>query len=210
MSAMTMCPQILTPFKDRPYKFVLRDEYVKGNNPKKIPSIRGTYYHGKPATRRVLEHFVRTTPVVSRCDHPLCLSRRMIVPKREPGTPKDSPPTSYRVTMNALINKCLKPTASQTPLAADEFKKLHHYEYFLNLDGSQAYWSIPVDEETKGLLAFQTHESVFAWGRLTMGAMSSSAIQQAAYNEILDKYLRLKSDIGLLAMQMISPQAPIL
>ena len=91
--------------------------------------------------------------------------------------------------MNALINKCLKPTASQTPLAADEVKKLHHCTYYLNLDGSQAYWSIPVDKETKGLLAFQTHEGVFAWDRLTMGAMPSSAVHQAAYNEILDTYL---------------------
>jgi hypothetical protein len=182
-------PKILTPYKDKPYKFELRDEYVKGNNPRKIPTVRATYYHGKPATRKVLEHFVRTTPVVSKCDHPRCLSRLVIVPKREPGSPKDSAPTSYRITMNALINKCLKPTASQTPLAADEVKKLHHCKYFLQLDGSQAYWSIPIDDETRGLLAFQTHEGVFAWDRLTMGAMPSSAVQQAAYNEILDTYL---------------------
>jgi hypothetical protein len=182
-------PKVLTPFVDNPFKFVLRDEYVTGPRPKAIPSIRATYYHGKPATRRVLEHFVRTTPVVSRCDHPRCLSRLVIVPKREPGTPKDSAPTSYRVTMNALVNNCLKPTASTTPLATDEIKKLHHHKYFLQLDGSQAYWSIPIDEESKRLLAFQTHEGVFAWDRLTMGARPSSAVQQTAYIEILDRYL---------------------
>jgi hypothetical protein len=185
----SMAPKVLTPFVGKPFKFALRDEYVTGPRPKAIPSIRASYYHGKPATRRVLEHFVRTTPVVSKCDHPRCLSRLVIVPKREPGTPKDSPPTSYRVTMNALINNCLKPTASTTPLATDEIKKLHHYKYFLQLDGSQAYWSIPIDEESKRLLAFQTHEGVFAWDRLTMGARPSSAVQQTAYIEILDKHL---------------------
>ena len=92
--------------------------------------------------------------------------------------------------MNALVTKCLKPTASTTPLATDEIKKLHHHKYYLQLDGSQAYWSIPIDEESKRLLAFQTHEGVFAWDRLTMGARPSSAVQQTAYIEILDKYLR--------------------
>ena len=66
-------PKILTQFLDKPYKFELQDEH-KGDNPKALPSVRATYYHGKPATRRVLEHFVRTTPVVSRCNNPRCLS----------------------------------------------------------------------------------------------------------------------------------------
>ena len=185
-------PRVLTAFKNRPYRFELRDEYVKGPKPKPLPTVRATYNHGKPATRKILEHFVRTTPVVSRCDHPRCLSRLVIVPKRDPGTPKDSPPTGYRVTMNALINSCIKPVASVMPLATDEIKKLHHYKYYLQLDGSQAFWSIPLDEESKKLLAFQTHEGVFAWDRLTMGAQPSSSVQQSAYHEALDKYIPAK------------------
>ena len=106
--------------------------------------------------------------LVSRCDHPRCLSRLVIVPKREPGSTKDSAPTGHRVTMNAVISGCIKPAASITPLATDEIKKLHHYKYYLQLDGSQAFWSIPLTEESKKLLAFQTHEGVFAWDRLTM------------------------------------------
>ena len=182
-------PKVLTAFRERPFHFELRDEYSKGPRPKALPSVRGTYYHGKPATRKILEHFVRTTPVVSRCDHPRCLSRLVIVPKREPGSTKDSPPTGYRVTMNAVINGCIKPTASITPLATDEIKKLHHYKYYLQLDGSQAFWSIPLTEESKKLLAFQTHEGVFAWDRLTMGAQPSSSVQQGAYHEALDTHI---------------------
>ena len=85
------------------------------------------------------------------------------MPKRDPGTTKDSNPTGYRVIMNAVINGCTKPLASITPLATDEIKKLHHYKFYLQLDGSQAYWSIPLDEDSRRLLAFQTHEGVFAW-----------------------------------------------
>ncbi len=75
-----------------------------------LRTIKASYYHGKPATQKVLEHFCRSTPVVPSCDNPRCLSRLMIVPKRDPGAPKTSEPTSFRVTMNALINACLKPT----------------------------------------------------------------------------------------------------
>ena len=104
------------------------------------------HYHGKPATCKVSEHFVRTTPVVEKCDDPRCFSRLVIVPKREPGSTKDSPPTSYRVTMDALINHCLKPVASTLPLATDEIKKLHAYKFFLKMDAMNAFWSIPLDE----------------------------------------------------------------
>ena len=57
-------PRILTAFKDNPFHFELRDEYTTGKKPKSLPTVKGTYYHGKPATRKILEHFVRTTPVV--------------------------------------------------------------------------------------------------------------------------------------------------
>ena len=63
-------PKILEQFKDKPYTLELRDEFTTGI---------------KPATCKVLEHFVRTTPVVEKCDDPRCFSRLVIVPKREPG-----------------------------------------------------------------------------------------------------------------------------
>ena len=103
-------PRIMTEFLNKPYRFKLRDEYTKGPNPRSLPTIKASYNHEKPATQKVLEHFCRSTPVVSSCDNPRCLSRLVIVPKRDPGAPKTSEPTSYRVTMNALINACLKPT----------------------------------------------------------------------------------------------------
>ncbi len=69
--------------------------------------------------------------------------------------------------MDALVNNCLKPVASTLPLATDEIKKLHGKRYFLKLDAMHAFWAIPLDEESKKLMAFQTHEGVFAWSRLT-------------------------------------------
>lgn len=183
-------PRIMTEFVDKPYKYELRDEYLNGQ--KSLPSIKAMYYHGKPATQKVLEHFVRSVPVVSRCDNPRCLSRLVIVPKRDPGALKSAPPTSYRVTMNALINGCLKPTPSTLPLALNEIKKLHHYKYYLKVDAANAYWSIPLDDESRRMTAFQTHEGVFAWDRLTMGTRPASTVQQTAYYRAFDRYLPQK------------------
>ena len=185
-------PRILEQFKDRPYTLELHDQYTQGNRPKGLPTIRASHYQGKPATCKVLEHFVRTTPVVEKCDDPRCFSRLVIVPKRDPGTSKDSPPTSYRVTMDALINDCLKPVASTLPLATDEIKKLHGYQYFIKLDAMHAFWAIPLDEESKKLLAFQTHEGVFMWSRLTMGCRPSSQVQQTAFNNAMDEHMPTK------------------
>ncbi len=182
-------PKILEQFKDKPYTLELRDEFTMGIKPKSLPTIKAMHYHGKPATCKVLEHFVRTTPVVEKCDDPRCFSRLVIVPKREPGSTKDSPPTSYRVTMDALINHCLKPVASTLPLATDEIKKLHAFKYFLKMDAMNAFWSIPLDEESKKLMAFQTHEGVFAWSRLTMGCRQASQVQQTAFHIAMDKYM---------------------
>jgi hypothetical protein len=129
-------PRILEQFKDSPYSLELRDEYATGSKPKKLPTAGATYYHGKPATRKVLEHFVRTTPVVERCDDPRRFSRLVIVPMLDPGQPKNAPPTAYRVTMDALVNHSLKPVASTLPLATDEIKKLHSKRFFFKVDAS--------------------------------------------------------------------------
>jgi hypothetical protein len=71
--------------------------------------------------------------------------------------------------MDALINHCLKPVANTLSLATDEIKKLHGKKIFLKMDAMHAFWAIPLDEESKKLLAFQTHEGVVAWSRFTMG-----------------------------------------
>ena len=91
--------------------------------------------------------------------------------------------------MDALINNCLKPVASTLPLATDEIKKLHGKRFFLKLDAMHAFWAIPLCEESKKLMAFQTHEGVFAWSRLTMGCRPASQIQQTAFHNAMDKHM---------------------
>jgi hypothetical protein len=112
--------------------------------------------------------------------------RVALVPKLDPGQSKGSLEHGFRVTVNALFNKCLKPAASTIPLATSEIKKLHNKNCFAQIDGLSAFWSIPVGEESKErLTAFHTPGGVYCWGRLLMGARPSSSVQQSAYPRAL-------------------------
>jgi hypothetical protein len=57
------------------------------------------------------------------------------------------------------------------------------------MDAMNAFWSIPLDEESKKLMAIQTHEGVFAWSRLTMGCRPASQVQQTAFHTAMDKHM---------------------
>ena len=57
------------------------------------------------------------------------------------------------------------------------------------MDGLNAFWAIPVCEESKRLTAFHTPDGIYCFNRLLMGAKPSSAVQQSAYLEALDKYI---------------------
>ncbi len=142
----------------------------------------------------MIRGFSQSTPVVQRCPNPRSISRLVIVPKLAPGQAKDDPNHGFRVCVNALINKCIKPDASTIPLAVDEIKKLANCTYFLQLDGANAYWSIPVCDESKRLTAFHTPDGIYCWNRLLMGAKPSSAVQQLAYLEALDDYIDYYED----------------
>ena len=122
-------PRIMTKYKDTPYSYELQPEYAAGN--KKFPCVKAMDWTGKTATAQVIRGFVKSTPVVENCALPLCISRLVIAPKYDPGQMKDDPDHGFRVCVNALINKCLKPYASTVPLATDEIKKLSGYKYFL-------------------------------------------------------------------------------
>jgi hypothetical protein len=128
----------MTKFKDKPYSYELLPEYLHGE--KKFPCVKAMNWEGKTATCSVIRGFVKATPVVERCSQqPLCISRLGIAPKFAPGQEKSDPDHGFRVCVNALVNKCLKPYGSIIPLAVDEIKKLHGYKYYLGVDGFSAY-----------------------------------------------------------------------
>jgi hypothetical protein len=152
-------PKIMTKFKDKPYSYELLPEYANGS--KEFPTVKSMNWEGKSATAKVIRGFTENTPVVQRCPNPRSISRLVIVPKLSPGQVKDDPDHGFRVCVNALINKCIKPDARTIPLAVDEIKKLAHCKYFLQLDGANVYLSIPVCEESTRLTAFHTPDGIY-------------------------------------------------
>jgi hypothetical protein len=152
-------PKILTKFVNHPYSYELLPEYERGE--KKMPCTKAMNWEGRIYSSLVIRNFIRGTPVVEKCSNPRCISRLVIVPKIAPGQSKSDPNHGFRVCVNALVNKFLKPCASTTPLAADEITKLFKCKYFLQLDGMNAYWSIPVCEESKRLTAFHTPDGIY-------------------------------------------------
>ncbi len=109
-------PRIMTKYKDKkPYTYELQPEYAAGE--RKFPCAKAMNWTGKTATAQIIRGFIQGTPVVEKCGLPLCISRLVIAPKFAPGQVKDDPDHGFRVCVNALINKCLKPYASTIPLA---------------------------------------------------------------------------------------------
>jgi transposase InsO family protein len=185
-------PKILTKYLHKPYSYELLPEYENGS--KNLPSAKAQNWVGKEASSNIIRDFVQNTPIVEPCPHPRCVSRLVIVPKFAPGQPKSDPDHGFRVTVNALMNKCLKPCASTIPLATGEIIKLHHCNYYLQCDGLNAFWAIPVCDESKRLTAFHTPDGIYCFNRLLMGAKPSSAVQQSAYLEALDKYIDIDEE----------------
>ncbi len=130
-------PKIMTKFKDKLYSYELLPEYANGS--KKFPTVKSMNWEDKTATAKVTRGFTSSTPVVQRCPNPRSISRLVIVPKLAPRQTKDNPDHGFRVCVNALINKCIKPDANTIPLAVDEIKKLAHCKFFRQLDGANAY-----------------------------------------------------------------------
>jgi hypothetical protein len=102
--------RIITKYKNTSYSYEFQPEYAAGN--KKFPCVKAMNWIGKTASAQVIRGFVRSTPVVESCALPLCISRLVIAPKFAPVQMKEDPDHGFRVCVNALINKCLKPYAS--------------------------------------------------------------------------------------------------
>ena len=179
-------PKILTMYKDKPYEYELRNEFKSGSL--QLPTVPLLRLGRQTGYLKNHSRFYRINPCGFSLCSPRCISRLVIVPKLDPGQSKESLEHGFRVTVNALFNKCLKPAASTIPLATSEIKKLHNKKFFAQIDGLSAFWSIPVGEESKRLTAFHTPDGVYCWDRLLMGARPSSSVQQSAYLRALDDY----------------------
>jgi hypothetical protein len=87
----------------------------------------------------------------------------------------------FKVTVNQVVQVDQYPL----PRIEDIFATLGGGRKFAKLDIRQAYLHIPLDEDSKKLLAIITHKRFYEYNRLTFGIASAPSIWQRAMDQIL-------------------------
>ena len=69
---------------------------------------------------------------------------------------------------------------------------LYGAKYFTTLDLFSGFYQIPLDESSREVTAFITHEGLYEYNRLPMGLANSPSVFQRALNRILKKQIKIK------------------
>jgi hypothetical protein len=83
------------------------------------------------------------------------------------------------------LNQVLKVDQYPLPRIDDIFETLAGGRKFTKLDISQAYLHMPLDEDSKKLLAISIHRGLYKYNRLTFGIASAPSIWQRAMDQIV-------------------------
>ena len=83
------------------------------------------------------------------------------------------------------VNQVLQVDQYTLPRIEDIFATLGGGRKFTKLDNRQAYLHIPLDEDSKKLLAINTHKEFYEYNRLTFGIASAPSIWRRAIDQIL-------------------------
>ena len=75
----------------------------------------------------------------------------------------------YKVT----VNQAAKPDMYPLPRIVDLFASLSGGKKFSKLDLAHAYQQVPLDEESKNLVAINTHKGLYRYHRLPFGVLSA-------------------------------------
>jgi hypothetical protein len=82
------------------------------------------------------------------------------------------------------VNQVLQVDQYTLPRIEDIFATLGGGRKFTKLDIRQAYLHMPIDEDSKKLLAINTHKGFYEYNRLTFGIASAPSIWQRAMYQI--------------------------
>ena len=91
-----------------------------------------------------------------------------VVPKKDSEEPRIT--IDYRA-----VNAQLERAAFPVPYLRDFCNELHGCKFFSNLDLSEAFYAVPIDEEAQRIFAWTVNNTLYLPTRLQMGATSSPA-----------------------------------
>lgn len=132
-------------------------------------------------------HFVRTRPMGPNERNQLReivdgqLLRRIIEPSKSPYAsaiilvPKKGGGIRFCVDYRALNSK-VRADSWTLPNVEESMTSLHGNSYFTSLDMKEAFWSVPLDEESRQYTAFQTPDGLMQYRRVPMGLKTASAV----------------------------------
>ena len=93
------------------------------------------------------------------------------------------------------LNKAIKMEHYCIPTATDIFQEMAGIQYFTNLDASNAFWQIRVDEESSKPLTFNSPCGHFSFQHIPYGIHSVSEVCQACIAAIIEGCLNAQNDI---------------
>ena len=143
--------------------------------------------HLHPSVKPVIEKHRRLPfhqrNIASKILHDLC--QKDIIEKVPPGTPithlsnihlvpKDNDPHGAQFTVDLRqLNKSIKHEHHIMPTFEEMCDDLQNAKYFCKADMNHGYFQIELDENSRNLTCFSTHEGIHRFKRLTQGCSAS-------------------------------------
>ena len=97
-----------------------------------------------------------------------CSSSVLLVPKPNGGV-------RFCIDYRAL-NKAIKNDAYTLPTVSENLANLSGNHVFSSLDMKEAFWNVPLTQESKELTAFRTPDGLYMYKRMPMGLKTASAV----------------------------------
>jgi hypothetical protein len=167
-------------------KLVLKHHTLWDTAPKTVPEhlprcdIRlreGTFEHQgrvlpmNPKTRAYLRQVIEEKlkrGIIEPSGAP-CSSTVLLIPKPNGGGLR------FCIDYRAL-NKAIAPDAYVLPTIHENLASLSGNKYFSSLDMKEAFWNVPLTQNSKELTAFRTPDGLYMYKRMPMGLKTASAV----------------------------------
>ena len=157
----------------KPYHITLKPDVTPVvRPPRKVPiSMRGKL-------KKELEHMVDLN-IITPVTEPTDWVNSLVVVEKPNG--------SLRICLDPRdLNQAIKRQHYKLPKPEDILSQMAGAKLFTKLDASNAYWQIPLDEESSKLLTFNTPIGRYRFLRMPFGIHSASEICQQSIAEMLE------------------------